>query len=349
MSRAEVMKSYLPQVFTRTKTLKNIIETEGLEFDALQASRQDLLNQFFVETATWGLDAWDWFVGTDTKLHTIDERRKIITAKLMIQPPFGRKELLNVLGYLTDGAEISKYPQENTFDVILKTKTSFKGAYLTEVIKYVETMRPAHLDYRILIDYLHNLSIKILCSEFPSEVLTKCGTLLCEGVLWNATNGRSIKEMFQLSLRSWPSETLLRSAPDQLAKNDQGRSFHNLLTLRKYGWQSSLLSVAKESLMPVWTSGLSYKFLLQQSLKTWLGEVLPRSSLTAQLIVTDIGRSYGAKIATISYDWQSSLIPLAEGSDGRVWSDRLSQSTMAFYSTSFLRCGNAAAGEGVKA
>lgn len=225
------MRSYIPQ-FLNTGPYKELINAEGEEFENLQASIEDVLNQLFVETATWGLDAWDSFLGLETKKYDVTERRKIMTARLSSQPPFSHKNLLAVLGQLAEGAEINEYPDTYSFDVILKTKGTFKGAYLTQIMDYVDTMRPAHLDYKVIIDYLFSLAISVKTTLYQSSVLSKCGTLLCEDEPWEATSGRS---------------------------------FADLITLSKSSWPSSILPVVKESLTLLWTSGREWSERISQS------------------------------------------------------------------------------------
>lgn len=259
------MRSYVPHFLTNTKLYSEIVKAEGAEFDAFRADIDDVLNQFFVETATWGLDAWDKFTGLETKKYEIDERRKIIMARLSSQPPFSRNNLLAVLGQLAEGAEINEFPDIYSFDVVLKTRGTFKGAYLTQIIDYVESMRPAHLDYKVIIDYLHSLILNVKFAQYQSEVLSKCGTLLCEEEPWDTTSGRSFRDALQLDLSSWFSEVLRRSSQIQHVQNDQGRSFRGLVTLVKSSWQSSVLPVVSGSLIPLGTSGREWSERMSQS------------------------------------------------------------------------------------
>lgn len=242
MSRSDVMLAYVPQFLADARAYKETIIAQGQEFDSVEYDTNDILNQFFVETATWGLDLWDQFLALETKNYEMDERRKIIIAKLSSQPPFNRNSLLTVLSSLADGAEIVEYPDSYSFDVILKTKGSFLGPYLATISDYIESMRPAHLAYRVLIDYLHNLSMNVQFSEYPSELLAMCGTLLCDSVPGDATNGESFNDSLILTKSAWQSSLLQTVNQTLTALGEVGRKWSDGIVLSKSAFYSSPFS-----------------------------------------------------------------------------------------------------------
>lgn len=82
-TKADVMKSYIPPFLRDAKAFSAIVNAEGPEMDQLRSNILDLLDQFHVETATWGLDWWE----TKLKLSSFsgkpyDQRRSRIYAKL---------------------------------------------------------------------------------------------------------------------------------------------------------------------------------------------------------------------------------------------------------------------------
>ena len=75
--------SFIPWYYLESVIMNELMDASGIEFDNVRDAIDDILNQFFVATATWGLDSWEEFLGiaTDTS-KTIDERRQAIIQKI---------------------------------------------------------------------------------------------------------------------------------------------------------------------------------------------------------------------------------------------------------------------------
>ena len=81
--RGNEMLSYLPQYYEKSRVVYNILETEGLEFDATHQRLKETLDQFFVQTATWGLGKWESQLEIEPPIGaTHTERREKIIAKI---------------------------------------------------------------------------------------------------------------------------------------------------------------------------------------------------------------------------------------------------------------------------
>lgn len=61
--RGKIMLTYLPHYYETSRVVKSILQAEGAEFDKLRQALDETLNQFFIRTATWGLDRWEEEVG----------------------------------------------------------------------------------------------------------------------------------------------------------------------------------------------------------------------------------------------------------------------------------------------
>lgn len=58
------MLGYLPDFYQNSRVIQQgILQPEGVQFDALQFTLTDILNQFFAQTATWGIDKWESELG----------------------------------------------------------------------------------------------------------------------------------------------------------------------------------------------------------------------------------------------------------------------------------------------
>ncbi len=61
----------------------NVLDRESAEFGALNAAVHDVLDQFFIDTATWGLANWERVCGIATDLSKpIEQRRAVVKSKL---------------------------------------------------------------------------------------------------------------------------------------------------------------------------------------------------------------------------------------------------------------------------
>lgn len=75
--------TYLPPYYETSRIMRSILQVEGAEFDKLRQALDETLNQFFVRTATWGLDRWEEEVGLPvTPDQPEAERRDKIISRL---------------------------------------------------------------------------------------------------------------------------------------------------------------------------------------------------------------------------------------------------------------------------
>ncbi|MDH6675716.1 hypothetical protein M2277_006437 [Paenibacillus sp. LBL] len=80
---AKRMHDYVPKYYEEMPVATNILDREAEEIERLNASIDDVLAQFFIETATWGLSRWERIFGlpTDTT-KTYAQRREILLGRL---------------------------------------------------------------------------------------------------------------------------------------------------------------------------------------------------------------------------------------------------------------------------
>ncbi len=82
-TRGKEMLGYLPSYYETSRVMKSILQSEGAEFDKLRQALDETLNQFFVNTATWGLDRWEEELGLPvTPDQPESERRDKIISRL---------------------------------------------------------------------------------------------------------------------------------------------------------------------------------------------------------------------------------------------------------------------------
>jgi hypothetical protein len=77
------MFDYMPKDYEELAESSAIVTAEASEFETLNADVADVLDQFFVDTATWGLDMWESICGIATDISKpYDQRRSVIKSKL---------------------------------------------------------------------------------------------------------------------------------------------------------------------------------------------------------------------------------------------------------------------------
>lgn len=295
MNYSELFASLLPKgpYDTNAPVLSTFIDAIGARLDVQAANGKSILDNIIPGTADInGIDIWEKILDLPSDPSLTLAQRQQRCAAMAIRTPgvLGYSNLLAILNSFSKlkRAQIIEDPATYSLVCIVAVGAEEMSDY-QQIVRTVYRFLPAHLSCEIHINYIHMLNMGVGFSFWPSEVIAKCGTLQSGGEAWEATEGRTIKHLMQLM---------------------------------KESWNSSILPVAAESLMPVWTSGLSHETGLQLSTMAWPGEVLLRSSPGQMLMLSD---------------------------QGRTLDEQLSQSTMVFYSTPFVSCGTAAAGEEVMA
>lgn len=77
------MTDYIPRYYHELKESVNIIDRESEEFKALNDDIKDVLDQYFIDTATWGLSHWERVCGVKTDENKpYAERRSVIKSKI---------------------------------------------------------------------------------------------------------------------------------------------------------------------------------------------------------------------------------------------------------------------------
>ena len=144
------MMSFIPWYYFESVIMNELIDASGIEFDNVRDAIDDILKQFFVATATWGLDSWEEFLGiaTDTS-KTIDARRQAIIQKINGNNTVTLDFLTTLVNlYVADGqAFIIDHPESYSIDILYHggQVTDYK-ALRTAIATYI----PAHLGFTLI-------------------------------------------------------------------------------------------------------------------------------------------------------------------------------------------------------
>lgn len=238
---------YVPPFLLEIKEFQTLYNIENKELTAIENAIEDVLNQCFLDTATWGLDRWDQLLGVNTKEYPIEERRNILKNKLLMQPPFTVARLYDMLRNTADNVYITEDYANYTFEVTLLMKDRLKVA-LSRIMAQIEEAKPAHLDYRIILGFLHELQLTELFNRWLSEMLKPCGTLNTAGEETVTTLGRRYTESLNDEKRAWLSEPFIKASLTTFPTATGGLRYEASLAECKASFFSIILPKASETI-----------------------------------------------------------------------------------------------------
>jgi hypothetical protein len=141
----DVLLEMLPDFFAKLKQVKEIARVEGKQFDKLDFDVDDLLNQFFIRTATWSLSEWEKQYRLPVLTNEPDieyRRRRIVMAKRS-----NKADLIEILRAIDPtinmawGGNILPFTIDSTEDFY----------DFSQLIDVLEREKPSHLSYSFTI------------------------------------------------------------------------------------------------------------------------------------------------------------------------------------------------------
>ncbi|MDA3730079.1 YmfQ family protein [Niameybacter massiliensis] len=150
----DLMK-YLPTYWHEIEQMKVLQEILGMNLAEVIAFKQDLFNQMFIETATWGLSRWEKILGLPTEIEKNYEfRRERIKSKIRGSGTTTKQMIVNLASAFSNGeVEVIEYPNEYRFVVKF---VGIKGvpANMKDLTSAIEEVKPAHLAFTF--EYTYN-------------------------------------------------------------------------------------------------------------------------------------------------------------------------------------------------
>lgn len=138
----------LPENYKKSQEVIELQKGFDHKTEELKLAKEDLFNQFFVNTATWGLTAWEKALGVDTDLSkSYTYRRERIKAKLRGSGTTTKAMIKQVAEAFSNGeVEIIEDPANYHFTIkfvgTLGIPANMKDLTLT-----IEEIKPVHLSY----------------------------------------------------------------------------------------------------------------------------------------------------------------------------------------------------------
>lgn len=149
------LMEYLPSFYYNSEEVKNIQSSIEVENDKLQAAITDLLDQLFVDTATWGLEHWERYVGLEVdRNESLVNRRSRVMSRLRGQGTTTKEMIKNICRSFT-GGEVDVVEESGDYSFVIRF-IDIRGIpgnieYLKESI---EEIKPAHLAFSF--EYTYN-------------------------------------------------------------------------------------------------------------------------------------------------------------------------------------------------
>lgn len=135
-------------IYYQSKTMIAIYEAIGYEADLTDEMVEDIQNQMFVQTSTWGLDFWEIAVGLPIRNGTMDieSRRRTILAKMQTRYPITPTRVKEIIETATGvRTEIIQNVAPYTFEIRFPEGSNLEINFT----KILDEIKPAHLSYRI--------------------------------------------------------------------------------------------------------------------------------------------------------------------------------------------------------
>ncbi len=170
MSRADIIKSYVPFELREQQPLKSIYESAGVETGSLFDNKDDVLKQMFVSTATsWGLSLWEQFLGLQvTPEQALSERRSKIISKIRGFGTVTKSMLINVAAAYECGTiEITEHNDIYKFTIKFVSEIGIPPNF-TDFEEIINEVKPAHLS----VDYEYTYNTYAVVSVKTHQQLT---------------------------------------------------------------------------------------------------------------------------------------------------------------------------------
>ena len=148
-NKVNILK-YLPYFLFKDKEYKNTGDACSKEHERIRFLIKDCLNQFFVETATWGSDLWEQFLGLPIDKNTDYKTRR---AKILSRMNNRQNVTLSFVNYLINLFVADKtgyaveYPEKYLLEIMLPDNrvTDFKA--LEDIL---DIYIPAHIGWKYI-------------------------------------------------------------------------------------------------------------------------------------------------------------------------------------------------------
>lgn len=149
------IRKYLPEYLTKDEEMNTELQADSNEHERMRNAIAGIFDQFFIETATWGLADWERILDLQPSLKDdFAQRRNRILLKLrshQTSTPKFMADLVKRYCTATTAVGVQEENPKNMFHIICHDGTVI---YTDDLIDAIETYKPAHLAYDIIMHYV---------------------------------------------------------------------------------------------------------------------------------------------------------------------------------------------------
>jgi len=144
---------YLPEFLQKDGNFSAVTSASSMEHERIRIRLQDIFDQFFVETATWGLSIYERVLGLIPAANeTIEYRRKQILIR-MAGTSMSTVQFLTKIVNTYGSGYIKEYTNKYYFNIYAACNDL---AALTKMKEDIGIYKPAHLGFTIYLGYSWN-------------------------------------------------------------------------------------------------------------------------------------------------------------------------------------------------
>ncbi len=152
---SRTMFDTIPRDYGELEESKQLLESEAIELELLHDRISDTLDQFYIETASWGIASWEVEVGIAVNpLKPLEERRSAVKAKLRGAGTTTKALIENVAEAYSNG-DVEVVENNATYSVVIKfVGTLGVPSNIPDLEKALREIIPAHLTYTLEYTYV---------------------------------------------------------------------------------------------------------------------------------------------------------------------------------------------------
>ena len=166
------LRNLVPREIIEIKDIEEIYKSQQVQLDKSEVDIHDLLNQFSVNTCTWGIVLWEKFIGIlSDSSKSLEERKARVLAKIRGQGTTTIEAIKNICNVYADNTEVVEHTSEYWFELLLE---SYNG-FLTDIESLYNTItevKPAHLSVKYKLIATTKSNFYIGATSFTGETIT---------------------------------------------------------------------------------------------------------------------------------------------------------------------------------
>ncbi len=165
------LKNYVPSFLSGDKILSKVYEEQQKQVDSTNADIQDLINQCFIETATWGLDTWEKELGIQNNInYSYAIRRSRILAKLKGQGTTTIEAIKNICKSFVEDVEVIEHNPEYYFQINLLSHSGFSKGFDT-LYDSIREVKPSHLGVSYILRAITETDFRVVMFGLQGETI----------------------------------------------------------------------------------------------------------------------------------------------------------------------------------